>query len=41
MKKIKNWLFTNYKGEKVGFGWLVMNILFIIVLIGYAIMGSN
>jgi hypothetical protein len=39
MKKVMNWLFTNYKGEKVSFGWLIVNVLFAITLIGFAIMG--
>jgi len=30
MKKIFNWLFTNYKGDKVTLAWFVFNIGFIV-----------
>ena len=34
MRKVFSWLFTNYKGEKVGAGWLLFNLLVAVVMLG-------
>jgi len=35
IKKITNWLFTNYKGEKVAWYWNVASIMLIVILLGF------
>ena len=37
MKKVLNWLFTNYKNEKVGFSGFLISVLLIIILLGLII----
>ena len=34
MKKVLNWLFTNYKNEKVGFSGFLISALIIVILFG-------
>lgn len=32
MKKVKRWLFTNYKGEKVGLFWSALGLMWLMFL---------
>jgi hypothetical protein len=34
MKKIVNWLLTDYKGDKVAKGWIILHVIFLLFLLG-------